>query len=66
MSDPQKSYRIYCYDDAHKVVTADWLQAADDEAAIAAAREAGFGTKCEIWDGRRLVAQLGEESRRIA
>jgi hypothetical protein len=27
---------------------------------------AGFGSKCEIWEGDRLVAQLGEEHRQSA
>ena len=65
MSSPVKTYRVYCYDGAHKVVTADWVEAASDEEAIAKAEAAGFGSKCEIWDGRRLVAQL-EGQRRIA
>ena len=63
MSDPQKNYRVYCYDAAHKVVTADWLKAASDEEAIALAHARGFGSKCEIWDGKRMVAQLEEERR---
>ena len=56
-----KTYRVYCFDAAHKVLTADWLQAASDEDAIAKAEAQGFGTKCEIWDGKRLVAQLEDE-----
>ena len=56
-----KSYRVYCSDAAHKVLTADWLQAASDEDAIAKAEAQGFGTKCEIWHGKRLVAQLEDE-----
>ena len=63
MSDPQTTYRVYCYDGAHKIVTADWLEAASDEEAIAKATAAGFGSKCEIWDGKRLVAALEEERR---
>jgi hypothetical protein len=63
MSDPLKSYRVYCYDGARKIVTADWIEAASDEEAIANAQAAGFGSKCEIWEGRRLVAQLEDERR---
>jgi hypothetical protein len=62
-SSPIKTYRVYCYDGAHKILTADWLEAANDEQAIAMAHAQGFGTKCETWDGRRLVAQLDEERR---
>jgi hypothetical protein len=60
VSDPQKTYRIYCYDSARRQVSADWLEAADDQDAIAKAEAAGFGSKCEIWEGRRLVAQLAQ------
>ena len=62
-SSPMKTYRVYCFDAAHKVLTADWLEAASDEEAIAKAQALGFGTKCELWDGRRLVAQLEDQRR---
>jgi hypothetical protein len=43
------------------VVTGDLIEASSDEEAIAAAERAGFGTKCEVWEGDRLVAELGGE-----
>ena len=61
MPERAKTYKVYCYDVARKVVTADFITAATDEEAIATVQAAGFGTKCEIWDGRRLVAQLEEQ-----
>jgi len=66
MSDPTTNYRVYCHDSAQNILSSDWIEAANDEDAIAAARAAGFGTKCELWDGRRLVAQLSEEDRKTA
>ena len=63
MADPNKTYRIYCFDSQLRIVTADWIEAASDEEAIAKAEAAGFGSKCEIWDGRRLVAELDAERR---
>ena len=68
MSVAGTSYRVYCYDESQKVVTSEWLDAADDEAAIAEAEARGFATKCEIWEGNRLVAKLieGERSGAIA
>jgi len=63
MSDPQKKYRVYCYDAANKMVTADWIEAPSDEEVIARVEAAGFGTKCEIWEGKRLVARLEAERR---
>jgi hypothetical protein len=59
MSAPRKTYRVYCYDGVYKAVSVELIQASTDEEAIAQAEAAGFGSKCEIWDGRRLVAQLG-------
>jgi hypothetical protein len=58
MSSSLKTYRVYCYDAAHQVLTADFIEAANDAEAIAQVEATGFGSKCEIWDGRRLVAQL--------
>jgi hypothetical protein len=58
---PSTSYRVFCYDAAHKVLTSEWIEAASDAEAIAKAQAAGFGSKCEIWDGRRLVAALDAE-----
>jgi hypothetical protein len=63
MSTPLKNYKVYCYDSAHNVLTADMIEASSDEGAIAKATAAGFGSKCEIWLGRRLVAQLDAQRR---
>jgi hypothetical protein len=63
MSRPRKTYRVYCYDAAHKILTADLIEAASDAEAIAKAEAAGYGSKCEIWDGRRLVAALEDQRR---
>lgn len=66
MSTEPRNYRVYCYDASQKMLSADWIEAADDDGAIEAARAQGFGTQCEIWEGKRLVAQLAEEDRRSA
>jgi hypothetical protein len=58
---PPRTYRIVCYDAANRLVTADLIEAASDEEAVAKAHAAGFGTKCEIWHGNRLVARLEAE-----
>jgi hypothetical protein len=53
-------YRLYCLDGAGRISLAEWIDAADDEAAVAKARELhGQALKCEIWRGQRLVASLG-------
>ena len=63
MSNPEKIYRVYCFDGARHVVSVDEIEAGSDEEAIAKAQAAGFGDKCEIWDDKRLVAQLESERR---
>jgi hypothetical protein len=65
MSRPSKTYRIYCFDIDRNAVSADFVNATSDEEAISRTQETGFGSKCEIWDGKRLVAQL-EKPRRQA
>ena len=57
-SSPTKTYRVYCYDGARKQLTNDLIKAATDDEAIARANRMGFGTRCELWEGNRLVAEL--------
>lgn len=53
------AYRLYCLDREGHINTADWIEAADDSDAIAKARDLKRnGLKCEVWQGRRLVAKL--------
>ena len=63
MSSPSKSYRVYGYDAAYKILTVEYVDAASDEEAIAKAQAASLGSQCEIWDGRRLVTQLEADRR---
>ena len=63
MSGPVKTYRIYSYDAANKMVTADLIDAINDAEALAKASAEGFASKCELWEGERLVANLGEQRR---
>jgi hypothetical protein len=58
---PSITYRVYCFDAARHVVSVEEIRAPSDAEAIAIAESAGFGTKCELWDGRRLVAQLEDQ-----
>lgn len=65
MPDPTRTYRLYCFDGEHMTLTGDTIEAPSDEAAIAIAEAQDFGSKCEIWEGKRLVATL-EAKRRQA
>jgi hypothetical protein len=60
-SAPTITYRVYCFDSARHILRVDELDAAGDEDAIAKAQAEGFGDTCEIWDEKRLVAQLAGE-----
>lgn len=63
MSAPLKTYRVYSYDAGRNVVSADFIKAADDADAIARTEAAAFAGKRELWDGRRMVAQIEGERR---
>jgi hypothetical protein len=54
------SYRLYCLDGVGKVVSAQWLDADNDDSAIEAAHKLREGRSCELWQGQKLVARLGE------
>lgn len=62
MSAPQREYRIYAYDGARRIVTSDWIKASSDEEAVAQARSLP-ATRCELWKGDQLIAELGVEDR---
>ena len=49
------TYRLYCLDGVGKVVSAEWIDADDDTAAIEAAND---GHPCELWERSRLVIRL--------
>lgn len=52
-------YRFYCMDGAGRISLADWIDAGDDNGAIAKARKINHGARmCEVWDRDRLVALL--------
>jgi hypothetical protein len=61
MSHSRKTYRVYSFDAVHKIVSVDFIKAASDEEAIGKAESHGFGTKGELWHGRRLVAELEQQ-----
>ena len=52
------SYRLYRLDGAGKIVTAEWLEAADDAMAQERARALDLACTCEVWDRQRLVARI--------
>jgi hypothetical protein len=60
MSSRKPNYRLYSVDDSY-FLKSEWLEALDDEEAIAAAQAANPRSRCELWDGQRLVATFEQE-----
>jgi hypothetical protein len=58
------TYRLYCLDGVEKVASAEWIEAQDDEDAMAAAEEMRDGRACELWQNSRLVARIDSGSGR--
>jgi hypothetical protein len=55
---PSENYRYYCLDGAGHLHEAAWFESQGDEDAIAQIKAKHPDSKCEIWQGQRLVAQL--------
>jgi hypothetical protein len=55
------TYRLYCLDGVGKVVSAEWVVAEDDAAAIEAAKDLMDGYPCELWERSRLVTRLDKK-----
>ena len=53
-----RDYRLYRLDGAGKIVSAEWLSAADDEDAARQARDGELSSTVEIWDRNRLVVRI--------
>ena len=51
-------YRIYCLDGGNKIDSAEWIDAADDAAAIMEVKNRFPRHSCELWDGPRLVGRV--------
>ncbi len=62
------NYRVYCFDGASKIVTADWLEAVNDAEALHTARKMHDSFRIEVWDRERLAGRyqrrLGFKPRR--
>ncbi|MBV9527361.1 hypothetical protein [Sphingomonas sp.] len=52
------SYRLYRLDGTGKIVSAEWVEAADDDAAAQHARDQDLPVTCEMWERNRLVARI--------
>ncbi len=56
------TYRLYCLDAVGRISFADWIEAAGDAEAVAAARDMKNGAlRCEVWQDHHLVARLDSD-----
>lgn len=55
-------YRVYCIDGAGKTAGSDWIDAKNDDEALAFVRAKRLPARCELWDGNRLVARIAPRS----
>jgi hypothetical protein len=62
---PPENYRYYCLDATGRIHDAQWFHATDDEEAVGLIAARHPDAKCEIWQGKRLVATV-EAQRRFA
>lgn len=52
------NYRLYCLDLHGKIATAEWIEAADDDSAVAAVRALAKPSDCELWLRNRLIERI--------
>lgn len=51
-------YKLYCLDPSGRITRPMWIEANNDEDAIAQARNVEHPHGCELWHNARKVAQL--------
>jgi anaerobic ribonucleoside-triphosphate reductase len=51
-------YRLYCLDRAGHIGHGEWIEAANDDDAIALVTAKKLAVDCELWEGNRLVATI--------
>jgi hypothetical protein len=52
------TYRLHKLDVSGKFVSSETLDAADDDAAVTAARASNHPFVCELWQARRLIGRI--------
>lgn len=60
---PSENYRYYRLDCTGRLHEASWFAADCDEDAVAHVEAIHPDSKCEIWQGKRLVASVSPERR---
>ena len=55
------TYRLYRLDGAGKITSADWIEAAGDDQALAEARLRAGDIEYELWQNKRLVKTVRKQ-----
>lgn len=55
---PSENYRYYCLDSAGHLHETEWFHADSDEEAVAQIMAKHPDSRCEVWQGKRLVASI--------
>jgi hypothetical protein len=56
------NYRLYRLDGAGKITTGEWIDAGNDEEAVAKAHALGRDGRYELWNGGRMIAAISGRS----
>jgi hypothetical protein len=59
---PSENYRYYCLDAAGHLYDAEWLVAESAEDAVEQIKAKHPDSKCEIWQGKHMVAAVSPVS----
>ena len=52
------TYRLYCLDGQGKITAAEWIEAANDDAALIAARALAKPAPCELWLRDKMIQRI--------
>jgi hypothetical protein len=53
---------LYHIDGSGRFSAAEWIEAEDDDAAVAAARALNKSIACELWQGQRFVGRVEDRT----
>ena len=56
-----RAYRLYRFDGASRIISAEWMEAANDAEALCVAKREDQALTREVWERDRLVGRVGPE-----
>lgn len=51
-------YRMYCLDGVGKIGSGEWIEAKNEDEALAIVRAKKLAVRCELWAGNRLIGTV--------